>query len=97
MTLDEFERRRRDRRIPRIALKKYNSSPSEYLYNSLNDQALLNATGCDQLAFTILLKKFHPYYHYTFHLETGIIRRKKCHIYGMICSYSTVILGTSKY
>ena len=83
MTLDEFERRRRDRRIPRVALKKYNSSPFEYLYNSLNDQALLNATGCDHRAFTILLKKFHPYYHYyTFHQETGIIRRKKCYMDG---------------
>ena len=79
MTLDEFERRRRDCRIPRIALGKYNASPFEYLYNSLNDQALLNCTGCDHRAFTILLNKFDPYYHmYTFHGESGIIRKKKC-------------------
>ena len=83
MTLDEFERRKRDRRIPRVALKPYSRSSFEYLYNSLNDQALLNATGCDHRAFNILLKKFHPYYHaYTFHQETGIIRRKKCHMNG---------------
>ena len=43
--------------IPRVALKKYNTFPCAYLYNSLNDQALLNATGCDHRAFTILLKK----------------------------------------
>ena len=44
MTLDEFERRRRDCHIPHVALGKYNASSFEYLYNSLNDQALLNAT-----------------------------------------------------
>ena len=44
---------------------------------SLNDQALLNATGCDHRAFTILLSKFQVYYHYyTFHSNTDIIRRK---------------------
>ena len=83
MTLDECECRRRDRRIPRIALGKYNDSPFEYLYNSLNDQALLNATGCDHCAFTILLRKFQVYYHYyTFHSNKDIIRRKKCYMDG---------------
>ena len=53
MTLGEFERRKRDRRIPRVALKHYSTSPFEYLYNSLNDQALLNATGCDHRAFMV--------------------------------------------
>ena len=45
MTLDEFERRQRDWCIPRVAFGKHNASPFEYLYNNLNDQALLNTPG----------------------------------------------------
>jgi len=64
MILNEDDRRNRDRRIPRIALKKYKNSPFEYLYNSLNNQALLNATGHNHRTFNLLLKKIEPYYKY---------------------------------
>ena len=84
MILNEEDRRNRDRRIPRIALTTYNKSPFEYLYNSLNDQALLNATGNDHRTFNLLLEKFEPYYkYYTFDEETGDIRKKICFPDGM--------------
>ena len=79
MTLDEEERRRRDRRMPRSSIRKYKESPFHYLYNSLNDQSLLNATGCDHRTFNILLMKFQPFYdYYTFDEKSGDIRKKKC-------------------
>ena len=79
MILEEHDRRNRDRRIPRIAVKKYNNSPFEYLYHSLNDQALLNATGHNHRTFDLLLKKFSPYYkYYTFEKGTDVIRKKIC-------------------
>jgi hypothetical protein len=69
------ERRRRDRRIPRCALKKYHHSPFYYLYYSRNEQALLNATATDHTVFRNLLALFQPWYdRYTFDKETGEIR-----------------------
>ena len=76
--LDENDRRNRDRRIPRIALKKYFHSAFRHLYLSGNEQALLNCTGCDRRSFDKLLIKFRPFFDlYTFEDGTGIIRRKK--------------------
>ena len=45
--LSDKDRIRRDRRIPRAALLKFDYSSFNYLYKSGNDQALLNATGHD--------------------------------------------------
>ena len=36
------DRRRRDRRVPRIALLPYHASTFEYIYISANNQALIN-------------------------------------------------------
>jgi hypothetical protein len=60
--LTEEGRRRRDKRYPRAALKFYNDSPFKYLYDSGNDQALLNACGVDHEEFSKLLDLFEPLY-----------------------------------
>mgnify|MGYP000125822197 FL=1 len=69
------EKRRRDRRIPRCALGPYLKSPFHFLFNSGNDQALLNATATDHKVFANLVALFQPWYdRYTFDKETGEIR-----------------------
>ena len=73
-----FERRRRDRRIPREALVPYNQSSFHYLYSSGNNQALLNMTGLDHEKFSKLLMKFHHKWdNYTFDEKTMVIRQKQ--------------------
>ena len=70
-------KRRRDRRYPRIALKFYSDSPFKYLFQSLNNQALLNACGVDHEEFGKLLQLFQPLYDkYTFDEHTGVVREK---------------------
>ena len=49
---------RRDRRVPRCALRVYRYSTFVYLYSSGNNQALLNATGHDHRSFSVQLQKF---------------------------------------
>eukprot|EP00980_Cylindrotheca_fusiformis_P019176 scaffold6507_cov90-Cylindrotheca_fusiformis.AAC.4 len=51
---------RRDRRYPRVTLKSYNESAFKHLFDSGNDQALINATGVDHLEFGRLLQIFEP-------------------------------------
>ena len=76
--LDDDDRMRRDRRTPRIALKKYVRSAFKHLYTSGNEQALLNCTGCNHDAFDKLLAKFRPYFDlYTFEDGIGVIRLKR--------------------
>ena len=45
------DRRRRSRRIPRIAIRKYSQSAFKYMFDSGNDQALLNCCGIDHRVF----------------------------------------------
>ena len=54
------DRRRRDRRTPRIALRKYSMSSFHYLYQSGNGQALLNCCAVDHRVFRELLDMFAP-------------------------------------
>ena len=54
------ERRRRDKRTPRIAIRKYPYSAFQYMHASGNDQALLNCCGVDHLVFKKLLQLFKP-------------------------------------
>jgi hypothetical protein len=54
-TLTPEDRRGRDRRIPRCSICHYNESAFKYLYDSKNDQGLLNLTGLDHASF----KSFH--------------------------------------
>ena len=80
MILTEDQRRNRDRRMPRAAIKNYKNSPFEFLYNSLNDQVILNATGHNHRTFNILIKKFSPNYQdHTFDKGTDVIRKKICY------------------
>ena len=69
-------RRRRDRRIPRIALQKPSMSAWYVLYGSGSDQALLSLTGIDHKAFRYLLNMFEKlYYRYTPYSKTRVITR----------------------
>ena len=70
-------RRRRDRRYPRSCLRGYEDSPFKHLYNSGNDQGLLNATGVDQVEFHRLLSRFRPVFeNYTFTEDNGLVKAK---------------------
>ena len=59
-TLSNEEKRRRDRRTPRIALRRYTYSSFSYLFKSGDDQALLNCCGCDHEVFRQLLGVVAP-------------------------------------
>ena len=75
--LDEDDKTRRDRRIPRCALTTYVYSSFRHILNSGNDQALINATGHDFYCFRKLLRLFAPIYMYwTFDDDPTQIRRK---------------------
>ena len=54
------EKRRRDRRIPRIALQDPSVSSWRKLYHSNNDQAMITLTGLDHCTFGWLLDMFCP-------------------------------------
>ena len=60
LTLEE--KRWRDRRTPRVALRTYAHSSFKYLFNSGNDQSLLNCCGVSHAVFQELLELFEPYY-----------------------------------
>ena len=71
------DRHRRDRRIPRCALRSYFYCSFRTLYLSGNDQALLNLTGNDHSTFSKLLSRFKPLYDLnTIDKDTGLIRPK---------------------
>ena len=75
--LDEEERRQRNRRYPRSALRTFRFSTFYQLYESRCNQALLNARGHNFHSFENLLSLFAPYYHfYTFDDKIGAIRPK---------------------
>jgi len=76
--LSPEEKKRRDRRTPRIALKRYSESPFAYLFRSGNDQALMNCCAVDHVTFRELLAMFKPVFEsYTVDKKTGEIREKK--------------------
>eukprot|EP00536_Pseudo-nitzschia_multiseries_P001422 jgi/Psemu1/3323/gm1.3323_g len=59
---DPSDRRLKDRRTPRIALRRHCQSSLIYLFNSGNEQALLNCCGVDHKVFRdLLLDLFQPY------------------------------------
>ena len=53
-------KRRRDKRTPRIAIQAYHKSAFYYMFNSGDDQALLNCCGVDHKVFRQLLHLFQP-------------------------------------
>ena len=75
--LDEEDKQRRDRRIPRIALRMYKPSPFHHFYDSENNQALLYCTGLEHEKFENLLDKFCIRFdNYIFGELPGLIRSK---------------------
>ena len=76
--LSDEDKRRRDRRTPRIALRKYPYSSFLYLYHSGNEQALINCCALDHSSFSQLLELFAPVFdRYTFDKYGGQIRKLK--------------------
>ena len=75
--LSDEEKRRRDRRTPRIAIRYYRESSFYYLFKSGNDQALLNCCAVDHTAFRKLLEIFQPVYdRHTIDERTNRIRKR---------------------
>ena len=75
--LSEHQRRMRDKRIPRTAIKYWWESPWLYMYQSGDDQALLNMTGVDHHGFNKLLEVFQPYWDsYAMDKNQNIYRRR---------------------
>ena len=60
--LSAEEKKRRDRRIPRCAVRRHADSPFKFLFDSGDDQALLNVTAVDHRVFRELLVAFEPFY-----------------------------------
>ena len=74
--LSPEERRRRDRRTPRIAVRRYKHSSFYYLYGCGSDQALLNCCACDHKVFRDLLALFKPVFDiHTMDDKTGWIKK----------------------
>ncbi|KAG7346001.1 DDE superfamily endonuclease [Nitzschia inconspicua] len=68
----------RDRRYPRQSSKSYYESPFVHLFESGDDQALLDATGVDHFEFEKILSLFEPLFDkWTVDEETGEIVRKR--------------------
>eukprot|EP00536_Pseudo-nitzschia_multiseries_P005401 jgi/Psemu1/12500/gm1.12500_g len=57
---DPSDRHLKDRRTPRIAICRHCQSSFTYLFNSGNEQALLNCCGVDHKVFRDLLHLFQP-------------------------------------
>ena len=73
--LSDEDRRRRDCCTPCIAIRRYSKSPFLYLFESGDNQALLNCCGVDHPTFNELLLAFEPVFNcHTFDQVTGRIR-----------------------
>ena len=82
--LSDEDKRRRDKRTPRIALRRYPHSSFLYLFRSGDDQALINCCACDHRSFRVLLDLFAPVFNrYTFDKTSGRIRKLKLTLNGM--------------
>ena len=62
LSLNAEERRRRDRRIPRVALVEPGKSAWRRILVSGNDQSLITITGLDFSVFGALMERFEPMY-----------------------------------
>ena len=81
--LSHEDKHRRDRKTPRISIRRYTHSPFKYMFFSANNQALLNCCGVDHAVFRQLLRLFTPVFRvYTFDDTTGQIRRRGVHRNG---------------
>ena len=72
------DRRRWLRRIPRIAIRKYSQSAFKYMFDSGNDQALLNCCGINHRVFCKLVALFEPVFDcHSFDEVTGRVKKLK--------------------
>eukprot|EP00536_Pseudo-nitzschia_multiseries_P009054 jgi/Psemu1/22223/gm1.22223_g len=71
------------RRTPRIALRRHSESPFLYLFNSGNEQALLNCCGVDHTVFQELLGLFQPTFDSVVDRYTNAIWKKKVNKNGV--------------
>jgi hypothetical protein len=77
-TLGLEDRRRRSKKIPRISLQKYVQSAWRYMFDSGNDQALINCCAVDHKVFAELLELFEPVFNtHTIDRKTGLVRMLK--------------------
>jgi DDE superfamily endonuclease len=74
--LSQEARRRRDRRIPRIALLHPSASPWARVLEHGTDQAMITLTGFDHASFNALHEMFQPIFlTHSPHSSDGVIRR----------------------
>jgi hypothetical protein len=72
------DRRRRSKKYPRISLQLYSQSSFRYMFDSGNNQALINCCGVDHNVFAGLLQMFKPVFDsHTFDRKTGFIKELK--------------------
>ena len=77
------ERRRRQKRIPRIAIRRYVMSSFLHMFNTGNNQALLNCCAVDHRHFRELSAHFKPIYDAcTVDRMTGRIKKRSFHPSG---------------
>ena len=77
------DRRRRSKKIPRIALTQYQQSAFRVMFDSGNNQALINCCAVDHRVFRQLLELFKPVFdsHAIDH-ATGLIKKLKHTVNG---------------
>ena len=80
LTLEE--RRERDRRTPRVALRRHRHSSFRYLFDSGDNQALLNCCGTTHEVFQELLALFKPYFDRLTFDDDGRVRKVKLSRHG---------------
>ncbi len=72
-SLDEFQRRLQQRKIPRCFLLEQSQSAWRRLYKSRNDQGMITLTGFDQATFNSLCEIFTPVFEsYTPFVPSGV-------------------------
>ena len=76
------ERRLRDRRAPRPAMRKCHASPFKFLFDSGNEQALMTCCACAHLVFNELLLMFEPNFKKHTFDRNGSIRKMKLTRHG---------------
>ena len=76
LTLEE--RRRRSRKLPRVALMMYHQSAFKYMFDSGNNQALINCCAVDHKIFQQLLQLFKPVFDsYSLDCNTELVKKLK--------------------
>ena len=85
--LSPEEKKLRDKRTPRAALRTYKHASFKCSHGSENDQALMNCCACNHAAFDELLSLFDPCFKIcTFDSRTGKIRKLKMTRRGKVVS-----------